>query len=123
MITLYGIRNCDTVKKARAWLDARNITYTFHDFRSNGLAMETLREWNSAIGWESLLNRRSRSWKELPEDERTQINETGALRLMHANPTLIKRPVVVVNGKGIYTGFSEDEFSMLFNQLTAAQGL
>lgn len=122
MMTLYGIRNCDTVKRARAWLEARGIAYTFHDFRTDGLAMETLREWNDAIGWEALLNRRSRSWKELPEVARTHIDETDALRLMLANPTLIKRPVLVI-GEGIHTGFSEDEYSVLFSHSTsAAQG-
>lgn len=124
MIILYGISNCDTVRKARAWFEARRIAYTFHDLRSDGLAMETLREWADAIGWEALLNRRSRSWKEVPEQERNAIDEASALRLMLANPTLIKRPVVVCGGR-IHTGFSEDEYNVLVSQTTssAAQGL
>jgi len=124
MITLYGITNCDTVKKARKWLEAHSVAYTYHDFRANGLAPETLREWAANIGWEALLNRRSRSWKELPESERATIDEANALRLMLSNPTLIKRPVVTM-GDRIITGFSEDEFNVLFGKTnsSATQGL
>lgn len=124
MITLYGISNCDTVRKARSWLEAHGVAYTYHDFRTNGLGMETLRKWVDTIGWETLLNRRSRSWKELAEDERAGINEANALRLMLANPTLIKRPVVT-DGERIITGFSEDEFDVLSSSTnsSATQGL
>ncbi len=123
MIKLYGISNCDTVKKARAWLEARSVAYTYHDFRANGLPLETLMGWADSIGWETLLNRRSRSWKELPENERLSICKESALRLMHANPTLIKRPVVT-DGTRTISGFSEEEFSVLFaNNTSATQGL
>lgn len=124
MITLYGISNCDTVRKARSWLEAHGVAYTYHDFRANGLGMDTLRKWADTIGWETLLNRRSRSWKELAEDERAGINEANALRLMLANPTLIKRPVVT-DGERIITGFSEDEFDVLSSSTnsSATQGL
>ncbi len=124
MIKLYGISNCDTVKKARAWLEAHSIAYTYHDFRANGLPRETLMGWADSIGWDTLLNRRSRSWKELPENERSSICKESASRLMLANPTLIKRPVVT-DGNRIITGFSEDEFDVLFANKTnsATQGL
>ena len=124
MVTLYGISNCDTVRKARTWLEAHHVAYTYHDSRTDGLTPETLREWIDAIGWEQLLNRRSRSWKELPEDERTAIDEAKAQRLMLGNPTLIKRPVVI-DGSRIITGFSEDEFDVLFGNTnsSATQGL
>lgn len=124
MITLYGIGNCDTVKKARRWLESHTVAYTYHDFRIDGLTSQTLREWAQRIGWESLLNRRSRSWKELSESERREIDEAKALRLMLANPTLIKRPVVT-DGERVFTGFSEDEFDVLFGKTnsSATQGL
>lgn len=124
MITLYGISTCDTVRKARTWLDSHGLAYTYHDFRANGLTPETLRKWADSIGWETLLNRRSRSWKELPESERADIDEAKALRLMLANPTLIKRPVLT-NGNRVMTGFSEDEFDVLTGNTTssATQGL
>ena len=124
MITLYGISNCDTVKKARKWLETHGVAYTYHDFRANGLTQETLRKWADTIGWETLLNRHSRSWRELAEGERAGINEANALRLMLANPTLIKRPVVT-EGDRIITGFSEDEFDVSFGKTnsSATQGL
>lgn len=123
-LTLYGISNCDTVKKARRWLEAHGVAYTYHDFRANGLSWETLREWSDTIGWEKLLNRRSRTWKELAESGRTVTDEESALHLMLANPTLIKRPVVT-SGDKIITGFSEDEFNVLFGNInsSATQGL
>jgi len=117
MITLYGISNCDTVKKARTWLEAHSVAYTYHDFRANGLSPETLMGWVDTAGWETLLNRRSRSWKELPENERSSICKESALRLMLANPTLIKRPVVTV-GERVITGFNQDEFDVLFINTT-----
>lgn len=119
MIKLYGIKNCDSVKKARAWLEQHQLAYTFHDFRTDGLAAATLRQWALAIGWEALLNRRSKSWKELPVGEREAVDETSALRLMLANPTLIKRPVVVY-GTRIQAGFGEEEFNVLFGHLTSS---
>ena len=102
----------------------RGVAYTYHDFRTNGLSWETLREWSDTIGWEKLLNRRSRTWKELAESDRTVTDEESALHLMHANPTLIKRPVVT-SGDKIITGFSEDEFNVLFGNInsSATQGL
>jgi arsenate reductase len=115
MVTIYGIKNCDSVKKARIWLEQHRIAYTFHDFRGDGLAESTLRQWASRIGWEQLLNRRSKSWKELSEGERLSIDEGSAIRLMLDNPTLIKRPVVSY-GKQIQVGFSDEEFTSLFGQ-------
>lgn len=108
MLTLAGIKNCDTVKKARKWLDANGIDYRFHDFRADGLAQETLQRWQRAVGWETLLNRRGTSWRQLPQPIRDSIEETSALQLMLENPTLIKRPVLELDNGSVFVGFSEE---------------
>ena len=120
MVTVYGIKNCDTVKKARVWLDKHHIGYTFHDFRNDGLDVKLLQLWCNKLGWEILLNRRSRSWKDLPEGERAGIDEANAVRLMSVNPTLIKRPVVVF-GEMVHAGFDEKEFDVLFGHLISKE--
>ena len=106
-MVLYGIKNCDTVKKARKWLESETIPYSFHDFRQDGLDQETLRQWCKKIGWNTLLNRRSTTWKKLPEEIKQKIDETTAIQHMLANPTLIKRPVLVI-GDNILCGFQAD---------------
>ena len=95
MITLYGIPNCDTVKKARAWLSAQGVVYEFHDFKKQGLAPETLARWSDALGWDKLLNRKGTTWRKL--DAATQaavVDAASAQSLMLAQTSLIKRPVV-----------------------------
>lgn len=113
MVTVYGIKNCDSVKKCRVWLERHRIAYTFHDFRGDGLSEETLQQWVQRVGWETLLNRRSTSWKALAESEREAIDEASAIRLMLATPTLIKRPVVI-KGSEVLVGFNEVEFKRVF---------
>ena len=104
---LYGIKNCDTVKKARHWLDGANLAYEFHDFRVDGLSAELLDTWCDELGWETILNRRSTSWRALPDADKDAIDETSAKRLMLATPTLIKRPVLNANQKYL-VGFKAD---------------
>ena len=99
MHILYGIKNCDTVKKARAWLDAQSIDYRFHDFRIDGLDQDLLEQWEAALGWEALLNTRGTSWRKLDESQREGVDRAKALALMLAQPSLIKRPVVVSGTK------------------------
>jgi len=106
MITVYGIKNCDTVKKARRWLDERGLAYGFHDVRMDGLDEAILRAWCDAVGWESLLNRRGTTWRKLPDTVRQISGQTDAVTLMLAHPTLIKRPVLV-SGNAILVGFDE----------------
>lgn len=108
MITIYGIKNCDTCRKALKWLQAETIEYRFHDFRTDGLDRKTLQGWIAAAGWEALLNRRGTTWRKLPDDDRSGIDEAAAARLMLANPTLIKRPVVEAGGK-VIVGFKDAE--------------
>ncbi|MFC1602469.1 ArsC family reductase [Pseudomonadota bacterium] len=113
MITLYGIPNCDTVRKARRWLDAHEINYQFHNFRKEGLTELLLQNWVTELGWETLINRRGTSWRKLPEQERDGINQSTAIQLMLENPTLIKRPILDV-GTSRHVGFSEAQYQELF---------
>ena len=113
-ITVYGIPNCDTVKKARGWLDGLGLAYTFHDYKKAGIEPDKLREWVDAQGWETILNRRGPTFRNLPENDRTDLDATKAIRVMCANTSAIKRPVVEYetgNGKGLLIGFDPQEWS------------
>jgi Spx/MgsR family transcriptional regulator len=94
MTTLYGIKNCDTVKKARRWLDTNNVDYSFHDFREDGIDREQVVAWLSEIGWEKLVNRRSTSWKALSPSQRSEMSDETAVNIILEMPTLIKRPLL-----------------------------
>lgn len=105
MITVYGIANCDSVKKARAWLTAHDQAHTFHDFKKHGVPPDALALWAQAAGWETLLNRKGTTWRGLTaESQATAVHAAGAQGLMRAHPSLIKRPVVDW-GDGITVGF------------------
>jgi len=110
---LYGIKNCDTVKKACDWLNEAAITYQFHDFRANGLSTTKLNTWLNAVGGEKLINRRSATWKQLSEKERKNIDAGEGKLTILANPTLIKRPVLEHGGK-IYNGFDSELYAQIF---------
>jgi arsenate reductase (glutaredoxin) len=103
-IELYGIPNCDTVKKARAWLAERGLAHGFHDYKKEGADPERLARWADLVGWEALLNTRGTTFRKLPEADRTAIDREKALALMEAHPSLIKRPVVEHPG-GLLVGF------------------
>ena len=109
-IAFYGIPNCDTVKKARTWLDANSIAYVFHDYKKEGADPVRLARWAQMVGWEKLLNRAGTTFRKLDEADKAGIDEAKALRLMAANPSLIKRPVVEVPG-GVLVGFKADEWA------------
>ena len=117
MITLYGIKNCDTVKKARKWLDLHGIEYAFHDFREDGLDAARVGQWLSELGWENLVNRRSTSWKALDENTRRTMDDEVALQAIMDQPTLIKRPLLDV-GHERFTGFSAAGYEKIFNRHT-----
>lgn len=114
MITLYGIKNCDTVKKARTWLEQNKVNYHFHDFRADGLSAAQVKIWISEIGLETLVNKRSTTWKELDEATKTNFNEANAATVISENPTLIKRPLLDT-GKQKYVGFKDTEYTHIFN--------
>jgi Spx/MgsR family transcriptional regulator len=117
VITLYGIKNCDTVKKARKWLDLQKIDYTFHDFREDGLDSDAVEAWINELGWQNLLNRRSQSWKTLTEQARLNMDDEAALKAVLSHPTLIKRPLLDT-GHQRYTGFSAASYAKIFNAHT-----
>jgi Spx/MgsR family transcriptional regulator len=113
MITLYGIKNCDTMKKARAWLDAREIAYAFHDYKDSGIDKPRLESWAERVGWETLLNRAGSTFRKLPDAEREGITGKKALRLMLAQPSMIKRPVLDT-GKKLIIGFKPEIYAATF---------
>jgi arsenate reductase (glutaredoxin) len=109
MIHLYGIPNCDTVKKARAWLDQRRLDYVFHDYKKEDADPAWLESWSDAAGWEALLNRRGTTFRALSDADKADIDRAKAIRLMQAHPSLIKRPVVEHEG-GLLVGFDQAEW-------------
>jgi len=104
--TLYGIRNCDTVRKARAWLDSRGIAYDFHDYKTAGIDAARLRAWAGELGWEKLLNRAGTTFRKLPDADKAGLDEAGAIALMLAQPSMIKRPVLDLDDRRLL-GFSD----------------
>ena len=114
MVTIYGIKNCDTVKKALKWLDKHNIAYQFHDLRQDGINKNDLQQWTKSVSWEMLLNTRSTTWRQLPDKDKQAVDADKAIRLMLANPTLIKRPVITT-GKTTLVGFNETDYNKALN--------
>lgn len=110
MLDVYGIRNCETVKKTLAWLDANKVAYRFHDFKKEALLPATLDKWLKAAGWETLLNRKGTTWRGLPENIREAIDAKTARSLMLDNPSIIKRPIVV-HGNDVACGFDPVDFA------------
>lgn len=112
-VTLYGIKSCDTCRKARRWLDAGGFDYRYHDLREDGVDAGVLRRWCRQLGWEALLNRRSTTWRSLDQSERAGLDADSAVALMRRHPTLIKRPVLEA-GDAVLAGFSESRYQTLF---------
>jgi Spx/MgsR family transcriptional regulator len=109
-LILYGIPNCDTVKKARTWLETRGLAYTFHDYKKAGADAVKLAEWCAAAGWDKVLNRAGTTFKKLPETEKADMDAAKAVAVMTANPSCIKRPIVEHSG-GILVGFKEADWA------------
>ncbi|MES9974678.1 ArsC family reductase [Candidatus Thiodiazotropha sp. LNASS1] len=114
MVKLYGIPNCDTMKKARRWLDEHGIAYQFHDYKKVGVDEKLLRQWVARVGWEALLNRRGMMWRKLDDSVKAEINEENAIRIMLETPSIIKRPVLETD-KTLNVGFTEEAYSRLFS--------
>jgi len=110
--TIYGIPNCDTMKKARAWLDAHGVSYTFHDYKKSGIDRATLEKWVGVVGWETLLNRAGTTFRKLPDSAKTGLTEARALKLMLEQPSMIKRPVLE-QGRTLLVGFNEERYSAI----------
>jgi arsenate reductase len=111
--TIYGIKNCDTMKKARAWLDRRGVAYQFHDYKTAGVDRDRLEKWASTVGWEVLLNRAGTTFRKLPDKDKQGLTGATAIDLMVAQPSMIKRPVLETRGK-ILVGFKPDQYAEMF---------
>jgi arsenate reductase (glutaredoxin) len=111
MPVIYGIKNCDTMKKARAWLDKHDVEYVFHDYKTAGIDRAKIKRWTRDVGWEVLLNRAGTTFKKLPEKDKTGVTETRAITLMLKQPTIIKRPVLELNGGRLLVGFKPEQYA------------
>ncbi len=111
--TIYGIKNCDTMKKARAFLDKKGLAYDFHDYKTAGIERGKLEGWAKKVGWEPLLNRAGTTFKKLPDKDKAGLTEKKAIALMLAQPSMIKRPVLELGGGRIMVGFKPDEYAAL----------
>jgi len=115
MATIYGIRNCDTMKRALAWLAEHGVTHEFHDYKKSGVGPQLLARWSAQVGWEKLLNTRGTTWRKLTEEQRSGMNEKKAIALMQQQASLIKRPVLEHNGK-ILVGFDDQAYRAEFGK-------
>ena len=113
-VTIYGIKNCDTMKKARAWLDGRGVAYGFHDYKAAGIDRGKLEGWARAAGWQTLLNRAGTTFRALPDKDKEGLTEARAIALMIAHPSMIKRPVLDVGGK-LLVGFKPEQYEQAFD--------
>lgn len=115
MITLYGIPNCDTVSKARKWLASHDIDYQFHNFKKEGLNQKTLQHWLDELGWEVLLNKRGMTWRKLSDESKIDINRAKATSIMLENTSIIKRPVLDIDGQ-MHVGFKPELYQTIFGK-------
>ena len=112
-VTIHGIKNCDTMKKARTWLDGHGIAYAFHDYKTEGVERAALQAWSKAVGWETLLNRAGTTFRKLPDADKTGLTVAKAIALMLAQPSMIKRPVLDVGGH-LIVGFKPEIYAKTF---------
>ena len=110
-VTIYGIKNCDTMKKARAWLDKQGVAHDFHDYKTAGIDGALLQRWSKKVGWETLLNRAGTTFRKLPEKDKAGLTETKAMALMLDQPSMIKRPVLDLGGGKILVGFKPEIYA------------
>ncbi|MGH8761480.1 MAG: ArsC family reductase [Burkholderiales bacterium] len=115
MTTIFGIKNCATMKKAFAWLDDHGVRYDFHDYKAAGIDLARLNDWSQRVGWETLLNTRGTTWRKLTPAQQANLDENRALRLLVENPSLIKRPVLE-NGKDLLVGFAPERYGNAFRK-------
>ena len=113
MTTMYGIKNCDTIKKARTWLEGQGVAYDFHDYKAAGIDADTLRTWVEKLGWETVLNRAGTTFRKLPEADRAGIDADKAVALMQASPSMIKRPMLL-QGDALIAGFKPETYAAVF---------
>lgn len=111
--TVYGIKACDTMKKAMTWLDSEGIAYDFHDYKKQGIDAESIKEWLTLVPWDELINRRGTTWRKLSDADKQDVDNEKALNLMLANQSLIKRPLLSYEGK-VYLGFKPEMYATIF---------
>jgi arsenate reductase len=119
--TIYGIKNCDTMKKARAWLDERRVEYAFHDYKTAGIERGKLQSWATQVGWESLLNRAGTTFRKLADKDKEGLTEAKAIKLMLEQPSLIKRPVIETQAQ-LLVGFKPEQYQSIFAGTTEKAG-
>lgn len=110
---MYGISNCDTIKKAKTWLTQQNISFTFHDYRKDGITQDWLEQVEAQVGWETLLNKRGTTFRQLSDEQKQQLNKDNAIQLMLTSPAMIKRPLLVHNNEYV-VGFKADHYAEIF---------
>ncbi|MFT6113291.1 MAG: arsenate reductase [Oleispira sp.] len=115
MITMFGIKNCDTIKKARKWLETESIDYQFHDYKKDGLSAKMLNTWVKDLGWETLVNKRGTTWRKLPEDVKESVDQASAIQIMLENTSIIKRPLLIDGAGNILLGFKADDYQNFIN--------
>ncbi|WP_256935662.1 ArsC family reductase [Vibrio diabolicus] len=113
-ITMFGIPNCDTIKKAKKWLEAEDIAYDFHNYRKQGVDVAMVSEFCHALGWEQVLNKRGTTYRQLTQEQKDTLNEENAIALLVENPAMIKRPILKVNDQ-LHIGFKADQYATIFN--------
>ncbi|MEF1341192.1 ArsC family reductase [Vibrio rotiferianus] len=113
-ITMFGIPNCDTVKKAKKWLEAESIAFDFHDYRKQGVDAAMVTEFCNALGWEQVLNKRGTTFRQLTQEQKDALNEENAIALLVENPAMIKRPILKVEDQ-LHIGFKADQYATIFN--------
>ncbi len=115
MIKIYGIPNCDTMKKARKWLDNNNLDYEFHDYKKDGLSPEMLTRWVKDLSYEALVNKRGTTWRKLPEDTKESIDQASAIQIMLDNASIIKRPLLIDDADNKLLGFKAEQYQQFIN--------
>ena len=115
-VTIYGITNCDTMKRARAWLESHGLAYDFHDYKKTGIDRSRLESWSKKVGWETLINRAGTTFRNLPDTDKQGVNERKAIDLMLAQPSLIKRPVLDLGGGKLLVGFKPETYDEAFDR-------
>jgi len=113
IVKIYGIKNCSTMKKAMNWLEEQNIAFDFHDYKKSDIDQASLESWLSKAPWDELINKRGTTWRKLPEESKENIDNEKAIQLMLENTSLIKRPVLLVNGN-LHLGFKEEAYNLIF---------
>ncbi|HLT72353.1 MAG TPA: ArsC family reductase [Cyclobacteriaceae bacterium] len=114
-MTVYGIKNCNTVKKALAWLHDHHVEYEFHDYKAKGITGEKLKGWSKQVGWQELINRKGTTWRQLDEKVKVGVtNQSAAVKLMSEKPTVIRRPLIEEDGKVVFLGFEEEGYNRHF---------